>query len=340
MRRVFLVVSFLSLILGVNSCTKKDSDKAPHLVAYVSLEEEIAQNLLAQFQKETGIAVDFVRLSTGEATARLEAEKNNPQASIWLGGVGLGHAEMKEKGLTTPYQSPATASLEAKYKDPEGYWNGIYLGSLVFATNRELLQKKGLKAPTTWTELLDPKWKGQIQLPNPGTSGTSYNIIAALVTDKGEEKAFDYLKQLHRNVSQYTRSGAAPAKNVALGEALVGVGYVHDLLKLVHVSKASLDIVYPKDGTGYEVASVSLIKGGKQTELAKKLIDWVYTTSASQVLADNFVTPLKRDGVKLRPEMVIPDGVRLVDVPIDWAGKNKTRLIEMWNEKVNGQSLS
>ncbi len=302
---------------------------------YVSLDEEIAQKFIAAFEHETGIKVNFVRLSTGEAVARMEAEKSNPQASLWLGGVGLGHSEMKAKGLSIPYKAKGAEALAAKYRDPEGYWNGLYLGILSFVTNKEFLKKKNLTAPQVWADLLDPKWKGNIQIPNPGTSGTSYNLMTTLIAKDGEDKAFEYLVKLHPNVSQYTRSGSAPAKNVALGETIVGIGYAHDILRLIHDSKSPLELIYPKDGTGYEVASMSLIKGGKETETAKKLVEWSYTQKAGQILADHYIVPLKAKGIKILPASVYPKDLKLIDSAIDWAGKNKQRLIDKWNEQVN-----
>jgi iron(III) transport system substrate-binding protein len=305
------------------------------LFAYVTFDEEIAQKYIAAFEKDSGVKVEFVRLSTGEATARLEAEKANPQASIWLGGVGIGHAEMKEKGITTPYLSPAAAKVPANFRDKENYWTGLYVGVLTFGVNKASLQKKNLPTPATWKDLLDPKWKGQIQIPNPGTSGTSYNLLTALIQRDGEGPAMDYFSQLHKNIAQYTRSGQAPVKNAALGEVALGVGYSHDILKLIYETKAPLEIVYPKDGTGYELASVSLIKGGKQQDLAKKLYDWSFSQKANQILADNYISPILKTNVTMKKEATLPKGQKLVDVPADWAGKNKQRLVELWNEKVN-----
>lgn len=313
--------------------TEKPSEK---LFAYVSLEETVAHQLLAAFEKETGTHVEFVRLSTGEATARMQAEKNNPQASLWIGGGGLGHAEAKDKGLTEAYDAKGMAAVPAKYRDPQNYWGGIYLGVLAFAVNKNKIKELGLTPPQTWKDLLDPKWKGLIQLPNPATSGTSYNLITTLIGKDGEKGAFDYLKALHKNVSQYTRSGAAPTKNVAIGETVVAVGYAQDMIKLIHESNAPLEVIYPKDGTGYEIASVSLLKGAKQGELAKKLIDWLYTSKAAQVLADQYIVPIDRKGVSMKKDSLAPANLKLIDTNVDWAAKNKQRLIEEWNEKVNG----
>jgi len=326
---------FLPLVLSFFSISCSRSSGADTLTIYSSMDESLTQKLTQAFKEETGIHVEFVRLSTGEAAARIEAEKSNPQASLWLGGVGLGHGEIKAKGLSTPYESPAAKKIGKDFRDPENYWTGIYTGVLVLVSNQDQLKKRNLSAPSSWKALTEPQWKGQIQLPNPATSGTSYNLITALVRAQGEEKAFDYLKALHQNISQYTKSGAAPTKNVALGESIVAVGYQHDSVRLAEESKAPLVITYPSEGTGFEIAPISMLKNGKTPELGKKFFDWVFSPKASQILADFYYVPLLREGIKIQERALPPKDLKLIDVPVDWAGENKQRLLDLWNLKIN-----
>lgn len=338
MKKVFVSAVLAVSLFGLSflgGC-KSSSNSTSNLFIYASLDEELAKNLAKAFEEETKIKVDFVRLSTGEANARIEAEKNNPQSSLWLGGPAGGHTEAKQKGLTVAYASPLASKLNAKYRDSENYWSGLYLGVLAFAANTEQLRKLNLKAPETWNDLLNPQWKNKIQMPNPGTSGTSFNLMTALIQKMGEAPALEYLKSLHKNISQYTRSGAAPAKNVALGETVIAVGYAQDILKLIYASKAPIEMIYPKDGTGYEVAAMSLIKGGKQEENAKKFYDWMYSAKASQLMADQYIEPLLTEGIQIKLESRMPKNLTLIDTDAEWAGKNKARLIEIWNEKING----
>ena len=154
---------------------------AERLTAYVSLDEEVARTVINAFQKETGIQVDWVRLSTGEAAARIEAEKRNAQASIWLGGVGLNHIEAKNNDLTTPYLSPNAKNIPAQFKDKENYWCGLYAGALCYVYNTERLKELNLPAPKSWADLINPIYKGHVQMASPQTSGTSYNVITTIV---------------------------------------------------------------------------------------------------------------------------------------------------------------
>lgn len=331
-----LILTLLALSLAFTLSCKSSSNSSNSLFIYASVDEELVKNLAKAFEQETQNKVEFVRLSTGEAAARIEAEKNNPQASLWLGGPAGGHAEIKQKGLTTPYTPTTATKIAAKYRDPDNFWTGLYVGVLALAVNPEQIKKRNLKLPETWTDLLDPKWKGQIQMPNPGTSGTSYNFMTTMITRMGEQAALDYFKSLHKNISQYTRSGQAPVKNVALGESLVGIGYAQDIIRLIYDTKAPLQIIYPKDGTGYEVAAVSIIKDGKQPALAKQFFDWLYSSTASQIIANAYIDPLLRQNADIKKESIMPSDLKLIDTDVNWAGKNKTRLIEVWNEKING----
>jgi len=304
------------------------------LAIYTTLDEPLARAVVTAFEEDTGIEVEWVRLSGGECVARLIAEKENPQISMWYGGVGLDHIVAKEKGLTTPYESPNAVNIPDKFKDKEHYWTGIYAGPLCFASNTNLLKELGLEAPTSWADLIKPEYQGHIQVANPGTSGTAYNVLVTMVQIMGEEKAFEYLKALDKNIFQYTRSGSAPGKSAALGEVTVGIGYAHDQVKLLSQGYP-LQITFPSEGTGYEVASISLIKGGPQLELAKKLYDWALTERAAEIYASVFVCPFL--DVELKEGAIPISKVKTIIQDDAWAGANKDRLVAKWTSEVLGQ---
>ncbi|MEA4884467.1 MAG: ABC transporter substrate-binding protein [Clostridia bacterium] len=304
---------------------------AEKVVAYTTLDEPLAREAFAAFEKDTGIKVEWVRLTTGEAVARMEAESGNPQASIWYGGVGLGHIEAKNKGLTTPYKSAAANHIPKQFRDKDNYWIGIYAGPLSFASNIQRLKELKVEAPTSWADLLKPQFKNQIQMANPGTSGTAYNMLATIVQLWGEEKAFQYLKALDKNMSQYTKSGSAPGKSAALGECAVAIGYAHDQVKLISQGYP-ITITFASEGTGFEVASISLVKGGKQPENAKKLYDWGLGARAAEIYAKMGVVPFVK--VQLMPGAIPIDQVNTIDQDDVWAASQKERLVERWNNEI------
>lgn len=330
MKRIATLLVILALAASLATAQQK-------VGVYTTLEEPLAKELFDLFQKETGIQVNWQRLSGGEVESRLEAEKANPQASIWVGAVGLNHMSAKIKGLTTPYKSRMLANTPAEYRDTENYWVGLYLGPLAFITNNKVAKEQGLKPPASWADLLKPEYKGKIRMANPTTSGTAYNVITTLryVFNNDEEKVFTYLHALDKNVDQYTKSGSAPGKSVAIGEIPVAIGYAHDQVKL-RVEGADVTITIPSEGTGFEIASMSLVKGGPDPVNAKKLYDWVLSAKAQNIIAKWYVVPLSSLATK-NPVAFGMDEVKTVKQDIVWDATNKERLLGRWVKEIGSK---
>ncbi len=330
MKRIVALFAVLLLAAGFVGAQQK-------VGVYTTLEEPLAKELFDLFQKETGVQVNWQRLSGGEVETRLEAEKANPQASIWVGGVGLNHMSAKMKGLTTPYKSKLLENTPPEYRDTENYWVGLYLGPLAFITNNKVAKEQGLVPPKSWADLLKPEYKGKIRMANPTTSGTAYNVITTLryVFNNDEEKVFDYLKKLDANIDQYTKSGSAPGKSVAIGEIPVAIGYAHDQVKL-KVEGADVTITIPAEGTGFEIASMSLVKGGPDVVNAKKLYDWILQPKAQEIIAKWYVVPLSKLAKK-NPVAFSMDEVKTVKQDIVWDSNNKEHLLGRWVKEIGSK---
>jgi iron(III) transport system substrate-binding protein len=219
------------LLLGFGSVVALSS-QAQQVNVICSVQAEWCSMIATVYARTTGVKLNLSMKGSGEALAQLMAERDNPKTDVWLGGTGDPHLQAAELGLTLEYKSPSLPQLHAwaqQQAQQSGYKTvGIYSGPLGFGYNPELLAKKKLPVPRTWGDLLKPEYKGEVQVANPASSGTAYTMIATLVQMMGEDKAFEYLQGLHRNVSQYTRSGTAPIKAVARGETAVSISFVHD----------------------------------------------------------------------------------------------------------------
>ena len=308
------------------------------LVVYSSVDEENAKKLLDAFTQATGVKVRFTFLSSGPAVARIEAEKNNPQADIWYGAPSENHVVLKEKGLSQPYVSANAKDLAGKFKDPEGYWTSFYMNPLGFASNANTLKQKGVEPPTSWADLLKPEFKAQVQTPSPQTSGTGYNMVAALVMIMGEDKAFDYLKKLNPSIQTYTQSGTAPSKAAAIGQAGVGIQFTPAFLQLIEEGYP-LKITFPKEGVGFEAPAISILKGAPHPDLAKKLVDWSITIPGQNAITDakTYFVPV-HSKARLAKGLPSFDEVPAINYDAAWAGKEKKRLVDRWiNEVLRAQ---
>ena len=273
-----------SSLMGSMLCTQALAQQSLNVICSVQAEQ--CNMVQTVFSRITGIKVNLVHKASGEAMAQLNAEKANPKTDVWYGGTGDPHMQAAELGLTMEYKSPSLPLLydwAQKQAAQSGYKTvGTYSGPLGFSYNTEGMAKKKLTPPACWADLLDPKWKGEIQAPNPNTSGTAYVQVATLVQLMGEEKAFAYLKALHKNISQYTRSGAGPVKNAARGENLIGVAFAHEAA-VEFANGFPVVANSPCEGTGAEIGSMSIIKGARNLEAAKKFYEWALTPPAQEL---------------------------------------------------------
>ena len=238
-----------------------------------------------EFPKATGLAFEYVRLSSGEALARLRAERQNPSFDVWFGGTGDPHIVASEEGLTEFVQPQAWNDLRQELRDAVGRkYIPLYAGILGWAINERLLREKGLPVPQTWSDLADPRYRGLVAYPNPNTSGTGYTMVATLVQIYGEAQAFDLLKRIHKNVAQYTRSGAAPGELTGRGEVAIGVTFIHDAVDQV---LKGFPITYnaPRNGTGYEIGGLSLVKATPNRQNALAFMEWSLTPAAQSLAA-------------------------------------------------------
>lgn len=321
-----------SAAAGSEAAAKSDEAKeqgaSGSITVYTAFPESEVVYYFNKFTEETGIKIDYIRLSAGEMLTRVAAEKENPQASLMFGGSTDNYIAAADQGLLEPYQSPNLSSTPEKLLDPQKNWNPIYVGCIAFACNKEWFENKGYEYPKSWEDLLDPKYQNQIIMAHPATSGTAYTVLATLVQLMGEDKVWPYLAELNKNMTQYTKSGSAAPNAVALGEASIALTFSHDGLQPT-AEGYPIELSFPTDGTGYEVGAVALIKGAPaaEQENAKKFIDWICSAEGQNLYAENnsFRVPTNKEAM-VAEGLVTLDKVSVIDYDAVWAAENKKDL--------------
>ena len=313
---------------------------AGELTLYCSPQIEWCQAMVTAFEKTTGIKVAMTRKSSGETFAQIKAEASNPKGDVWWGGTGDPHLQAAEEGLTQEYKSPILAELNdwaVQQAEQSGYRTvGVYAGALGYGYNTDLLAQKNLPEPKCWADLVKPEYKGEVQIANPNSSGTAYTALATFVQLWGEDAAFDYLKKLHKNVNQYTKSGSAPIKAAGLGETTIGIVFQHDAVTQI-VSGAPIKTVSPCEGTGYEIGSMSIIKDARNLDSAKAWYDWALTPEAQALAieAQAYQGP-SNSNAKIPPEAPKLTEIKLIDYDFKKYGSSeeRTRLLAKWDQEV------
>ena len=302
------------------------------VMVYGVIHEYTLARLMQMFERDTGMKADFIRLSAGEVATRVLAERQAPKGDVIFGISRAIQESMKTQGLLEAYKSSRRAEVPSRYVDPDGHWTGSSLTVQGIAVNTERWKKEFGNAPMpkTWEDLLDPKYKDLIVAPSPLSSGTGFTFIVGQFFRLGEEKGWEYLKALDRNVRFYTPSGIAPTRMVAAGEFLIAITFAHDALKAISAGYP-IALIHPA-GVSWDIGSVSLIKNGPNPAGGKKIIDWVLGRDPIQLIVDlNFEGSLRSD-VSLPLGATPLDKIDLVDYKLDWAAQNRQRVLKQWGE--------
>ncbi len=306
-----------------------------------TVSEEWCQGMTAEFASQFNIQVNSVRMSTGEALARLREERDDPQFDIWWGGPIDSYIVAQNEGLLQAYASPNHGNLlDARYRDPDNYWVGVYVGSLGFCTNTEwLADNPGVEPPRSWDDLLRPEFERQIIMAHPATSGTAYTFLSTLLQLRGDAPGWAYMQDFSDQVYQFSRSGSAPATFVGQGEAAVCIVFSHDIIQLIEDHQLPLVLSFPEEGTGYEIGGLAIIAGARHTDAAQKWVDWALTAEAQALGAryGSYQAPTVH-GVALRyPEIL---EVNLIDYDFVGSAARKDALVQQFiNEIATADNL-
>lgn len=250
---------------------------APSLTVLCGVDEAWCAAMKTAYEAKSGLEIAMTRKSTGDILNQIRAEKAAPTVDVWWGGTGDTHLQAGSENLLEPYQPAYERDMlpwaQNFFAMSGGRSAGIYAGALGFAYNADLLRDLKLPAPTCWKDLTDVAYRGRIQSGNPNSSGTAFTTLATLVQLFGEDEAFRFLVALDRNIDQYTAAGSAPVKAAARGETLIGISFMHDAVTQKQAG-APLVIIAPCEGTGYEIGAVSIVKGARHLEEAKRFVDF------------------------------------------------------------------
>jgi iron(III) transport system substrate-binding protein len=316
------------------------SQAADRLNVLCAADNDWCELMRNAFEKETQVEVSMVRKSSGEIFAQIRAEASNPKTDIWWAGTGDPHLQAAAAGFTEVYKSPLLDKLQPwaqKQAEISGYRTvGIYAGLLGIGYNPEVLKQKNIAPPKCWKDLLNPALKGEIQIANPNSSGTAYATIATLVQLQGENEAYAFMKKMSDNVGQYTKSGSAPAKALARGETAIGVTFQHDLLKET-LAGFPVEVVSPCEGTGYEIGSMSLVKGAKNMATAKRFYEFALRADIQSLAAKagSYQVPSNK-GAAIPAKAPRLETVKTINYDFAKYGSDdvRKRLLKRWDDEI------
>jgi iron(III) transport system substrate-binding protein len=346
-RRVAIVFSAGVLYAGAFALGLMcEAVSAGELVVYSTIEPEEVQPYKAAFEADNpGITLDIVRSSAGTMTARILAEKNNPQNDAMFRIANTSLIVFGKEGLVYPYEPKGMGRVDPEFRDKvnkPALWTGTDAYTNVICYNVPESKKLGLPRPKSWQDLTKPIYKGYIVAPNPQASGTGFINMAAWISLWGEDKALQNMDKLTANVKFYMNSGSAPCRKAASGEVPIALSWDLGAAELISQG-APIEALMPEEGLGWDLEGSAIMKAAEKRgrlEDAKKLMDWMISDRAMKLHNKSFA-------IIAIPETAVPTSrhlgtrmdmmKRVVKYDFAWNAENRNRLIEKWTARYEGK---
>ncbi len=333
-----LTISAVSAVVGFALSSSIAS--AVDLTVYTAVEAEDLKKYAARFNEDhPDINIKWVRDSTGIVTAKLLAEKDNPQADVIWGLAATSLLLMKSEDMLEPYAPAGLDKLNPKFvdKDDPPYWTGMDAWVAAICVNTVEAEKLGLPMPTSWKDLTKPEFKGHVAMPNPNSSGTGFLDVSSWLQIFGEEDGWAFMDGLHENIDHYTHSGSKPCKQAARGEVAVGVSFAFRGAKS-KAEGAPLEIIIPSEGIGWDMEATAIVKGTDNMEAAKKLVDWSISEKANMMYNEGYAVI----GIQALAQPVehFPDNIpqSMIDNDFEWAASNRKAILAEWQKRYDSKS--
>ncbi|CZR98952.1 MULTISPECIES: putative 2-aminoethylphosphonate ABC transporter substrate-binding protein [Clostridioides] len=333
----------LSIITGcsdASSNSKSDNKSKGELTVYTAIEEDSIDTYLTTFkEKYPDVKLNVFRASVGDITARLLAEKDNPQADVLWGVAATSLIILDDQGMLEPYAPKDLDKINPVFKDDKEVpsWVGIDAWMTGITVNTKELKGKNIPIPSSYEDLTKPEYKGLISMPNPSSAGTGYLTVSAFIQIMGEEKAWEYMDKLHKNIGVYTQSGSAPAISAASGEYPIGISFGNRGIKLKEEGYP-VQVVFPKEGSGWELESNALVKKDNIKEASKVFLDWAISKDVMNEYSKNFAVTTIDTG---NP---IPEGFpkkpleQMIDNDLRLSARNREAILNKWVSKYDGKT--
>ncbi|HVE50375.1 MAG TPA: putative 2-aminoethylphosphonate ABC transporter substrate-binding protein [Casimicrobiaceae bacterium] len=310
------------------------------LIVYTAVETDQLKAYEEGFYKAVpDVELKWVRDSTGVITAKLIAEKANPQADVIWGLAATSLLVLDNEGMLQPYAPAGLAALGPQYKDtknPPNWWGMDVWGATVCFNTVEAA-KQNLPKPETWQDLTKPVYKGKIVMPNPASSGTGFLDVTAWLQIMGEQNGWQFMDRLHDNIAQYTHSGSKPCVQAGNGEFPIGISFEYRA-NTIKAKGGPIDLIFPKEGLGWDMEAFGIMKNTKKLDAAKKLADWASSRPAMELYAKNYAIVALPGVAQPLPNVPADYEKRLVKNDFAWAAKNRDRILAEWSKRYDAKS--
>ncbi len=325
---------------GENSSgNKTEANASNELVIYSPNTDTEVNAIIPAFEKATGIKVILQSMGTGDVLARINAEKENPQADINWGAINIGFYK-SNPDLWEEYISPNDKNLPKEYQSYNGFFTNTKLsGSAALLLNIDVFKELGLNIDDFdgYEDLLWPELKGKIAMGDPTASSSALAELTNMLLVMGEkaydEKAWKFVEKFIGQLNNTIISSSSQIYRATVdGEYAVGVTYEDPAIGLLEDGATNVKVIYPKEGAVWLPGGIAIVKNAPHMENAKKFIDFIISKEGQELLAPTTIRPVMTSIKNTSPNMKPFSEIKVAYEDIEYTSEHKEEWQQKWTE--------
>lgn len=339
-KQILALLMIMVLGFTVAGCAKEETAQntatlEDKVVIYSTHGEDMLEVVATEFEKETGVKVEYINLK-GELAERVSAEKNNPQADVMYGGASSLFMDLKAQQAFEQYEPTWGSSLDPLFKDSENYWYGTIKTPVCLFYNTELVQAEDL--PKDWSDLSNEKYAGKLIFRNALSSSARvmYTALLQQYEKKGAlEEGWTFMKAMDKNTKQYFDSGTLMMQAMGRKEASISFSTLNDIVDNKTKNNLPLEIVDLASGSPVITDGIAVIKNAPHPEAAKAFVEFAGSAKVQSILANQFNRmPTHPDAYADSPAWMSEMKFKVMDV--DWAALalKQSEWMQQWDTEI------
>jgi iron(III) transport system substrate-binding protein len=329
----------LLVVGGLGACRAP----AHTLVVYSNLSPALLSFVEGAFEEaHPDVDVRTVSLTPTEALDRLRDERAAPRADVWWGAPSSVLAVAARDSLLAETHPSWFGAVPSEVRDAQGRWIGSLEDPLVIAVNADSV---GLQvAPHDWADLLQPRFRGKLVLPEPWRSEAGNMLVAtrlATAAATGDTaEAWDWLRRMDATAGRYVAADSDLVVRVAAGTATVGVARLSRVEGAIAAGARQLTVYVPESGTPVMVQGIAVVAGAPDPQVAADFIEWTGDPGvADGVMERSHLMPARDDLEEEPPAWLskVLQTLRRQIVPGDTLALHLPAWLTWWSDHVKGQ---
>ncbi len=305
------------------------------LTVYTTIPADIASIIANEYQKENNIQIDFIPLSLEEMNNRIEENKLSDDDLVLTDAVLLRKmADYKELEGNISEQEDIVQEI---FKDKNNFWIGIWYDPVVFCYNLDYV-KNNWSIPLTWEELSENQ-NIKIAMSDFMVASAASNMLYSLVEAKGEESALNIVRNIHPKVVRYAKYLSTPVRMTGMGESDMAIAVQSEVLRYIH-DNYPLTIIYPNDGTAYQLTGIGIMKNSNEKIAANDFIKWLLGDEVQMALQSNRYFFVPTNYSSLTYKEFAGKNIRFMEKQIYLDENGKKAILDKWVTEIRLNNLS